>query len=635
MAMGELICTTLYPIFLAARAVMESLIPFLFQICKKVISTCMKIFTTLNELWTDISNLAVVLFSQIQKMILDIIQHLLGNPLEVLCRLMWKCDALLLALLDGHGFLARMLFKACAVMSGKDSEAFECSRERYTAIMDNIKDALKNYKSFMDIVCNFGLTMSFGVDELKNALNNISKSVKSWTDKMKRGLSSALDTLNGLEKSFSIAGIFDCLKDLMAFINCVLDGSSICNEYSTINNYVTNVCSVLMLKHNPATGEFELNKDFITKWDKRLFQNTDSFLDGMGGIIDGMVSKGGCIDVMLGGINYSKAYDITQFLTNTKRSIDRFMDSDDSLSDVIKHKSSSLWDSFKDAVNGKQSLIITDNLTAMGLDDYTIGRGDIRYFYTYQYYYKQDGQYIIDYGFEDVTNILHSCNPKYFPKTYNEEDKFYIGSPDEEVTKKIFDTCVDRKSKEMEPEFGPIGENWGFIHPSMENDNYKKFYFWSEYCNLSNRIRFSDEKDGSLHNGPVDDDGNNRKIVMKKCNGGIMLFMNCLLNIESGTNNITSTELANGDVEERDLGSTKELLNSAVNRDSMKEKVIIGDKITSIGTLAVAMRDYLDGKNSNLVEEFGADNLEAAYKVGQDFYNFTHIKVSELGVRYE
>lgn len=187
----------------------------------------------------------------------------------------------------------------------------------------------------------------------------------------------------------------------------------------------------------------------------------------------------------------------------------------------------------------------------------------------------------------------------------------------------------------MEPEFGPIGENWGFIHPSMENDNYKKFYFWSEYCNLSNRIRFSDEKDGPLHNGPVDDDGNNRKIVMKKCNGGIMLFMNCLLNIESGTNNITSTELANGDVEERDLGSTKELLNSAVNRDSMKEKVIIGDKITSIGTLAVAMRDYLDGKNSNLVEEFGADNLEAAYKVGQDFYNFTHIKVSELGVRYE
>lgn len=605
MSIASTICSILYTVYCALKVTFETIIPFVFQLYKQCFGLMIKIFTMINEVWKDISNLAVTLLAQFQKMLVDLLMGLIGNPFQLLCSNMWHCAALLFELLDGNSLLTRALFKAAEFVTGQDEGEFECGRERYANAINYIKGVLNDFNEFQKIVCDFGFTVSFGVEELANKVKELQRQFSNFTNKINAALCKGIDLLEGLEKSIGATGIFDMLQKMFSFGNCILDDTSICNEFSTVNNFVTDVCSKFGIKHDVATGKFELDKDFLFDITNN-FKHYDDFCNEMMGLIDGLVEPGGSIDSMFGGISYSKAYDLTNFI---KGAYDYVTNDDFSISktwDDVSSYVSKTWDKI---MTNSDKLIIDNNLYAMGIygyEDISIGDNEIRYYMPFYYIDDTEASKKLRYMIKDTTDIMKKYG---YRTSYPESKDIDIDYPNDAIIKEIYDSIVG--------EYGVDN-----IYRGINDSYYTKLECFSEYVNLSNKIKCHKEDDKNY-------------IKIRRCDGGIMLFMNCFSD-KAYTDNITSDDVVN--YEDKDskesLGTEEIVLDSGADLDSMFKPTTIGDKITNVGTLALAMRDYMKGEKTELVDKFGEENLKKSIEYGKRVYAFININVKDLATRY-
>lgn len=602
MGVGTTICTILYGIYTALKVTFEAIIPLAFVIVKQILALFINLFSTMNEVFKDVTNLAVTLLAQIQKMIMDILMGLIGNPFEFLCSNMWNCLALLMEILDGNSTFTRLLFSVAGKMFADSGSAFECSRERYAKILDSIKGLLNDFISFKDIVCNFGFTTSFGVEELNNWVKDLQTKFSGWMETCKSAVNYCVNAVEGVEKSIANLGIFELLQKLGAFGNCILENSSICNTFSTVNNFVSDTCSKLCLKQNNTTGMYEFDKGFLEDMNNS-FNQSNAFLMNMNGMIDGMVQPGGSIDEMFGGINYSKAYDLTGAL---KKGYGYITGSESITKDWKNYREEKglMWGNILD---GENKLIVDNNLAAMGLDDVSIGDHEIRYYMPYLYVYKTDTEYKLGYAYKDVTKILHKSDSNKFPTSYSEKREIKVYYPNDSVITNIKNELIN-ELKDFDFEL------------YKKDDYYKTLYCYSQYPNLQDTIKKDDDH-----------------INLKECRGGILLYLNCIKG-QPFDGTIRSDEVYSygSDENNKELISTTQItIDSNADIDSLYKPVSIGDCTINIGTLSIAMQDFMNGnKDSELVQSIGEEFLENAIGLGKKIYEFTKINVGELATRY-
>lgn len=256
MGIADILCDYIYGSFLLVKAALEVAV----KTAHSLLEALDTLFNTLMSLCRFVIDVGIeAILNGIRVFQKWLVDQLLNLDLDALCQGLFKCTEFLEQVLDPNSLLCRSIRKYTNYNPGPQEVLYQM---------------INDFSMFKNQVCSFGFTYNFGLNAVKEKLNQFYAMCDEFLKMLDRNKERIRRQLQTFVDFLANYGVFDMLDKLKKFFDCVLIDTEICSTIQTANSFYKTSLRKLSIeeKGDGYQLDSEVSAYYMNAFDSRINQ---------------------------------------------------------------------------------------------------------------------------------------------------------------------------------------------------------------------------------------------------------------------------------------------------------------------------------------------------------------------------